>query len=193
MGRQRKKRKRRKERSDQEAQEQVPQPQAPKVRLSSLASCPLCREPVGSQAPGDLASVSCGGCSVSYHQECVKELGGCATLGCSRRGRLPATLSPGPAQPPRIVARQSRRAQAPRPAAPQTNPEGSALSAAVSGLAFALPVAFAVFLYKGVWASTGLDLLGGFRIGAKVGAGIWVSVVLFTFWTGPARVRDWAG
>lgn len=50
---------------------------------TSEQSCPLCREPVG-RAPW-----VCAGCEVGYHTACALELGGCATLGCARRGHGP--------------------------------------------------------------------------------------------------------
>lgn len=46
--------------------------------------CPLCRDHL------DLAPRStCRGCQTAYHSACSRELGGCSTLGCTRRSRRP--------------------------------------------------------------------------------------------------------
>tara|TARA_R110002072_G_scaffold87047_1_gene196431 strand:+ start:821 stop:1516 length:696 start_codon:yes stop_codon:yes gene_type:complete len=46
--------------------------------------CPLCHDEVGSLKCGH-----CPDCLTVYHRTCYAELGGCATLGCSAKGRLP--------------------------------------------------------------------------------------------------------
>lgn len=59
-------------------------------------SCPLCRS---SLARGGQVR-ECSGCEISYHAECLEELGGCGTLGCDRAKRVVA--------PPRRPARERR-------------------------------------------------------------------------------------
>ncbi|HBP21850.1 MAG TPA: hypothetical protein DEA08_29210 [Planctomycetes bacterium] len=51
----------------------------------SAESCPLCKELLA----GQLQRV-CPDCLTAYHSECFSELGGCAVIGCSRRGHVPA-------------------------------------------------------------------------------------------------------
>lgn len=84
MGR-RRRRNKRKKRKKRQASEQV------QILLVPVAdtTCPLCRETVRSGDP-DLEAEVCGGCGVVYHRECVVELGGCATLGCERKGQIPS-------------------------------------------------------------------------------------------------------
>lgn len=55
-----------------------------RVRLGPDQRCPLCREPVGSEALDGLAV--CPGCDAVHHEDCVAELGGgrCAVTGCGR-------------------------------------------------------------------------------------------------------------
>ena len=57
--------------------------------MAASTTCPLCREPVNSGG-SELGTEVCGGCSVAYHRECLLELGGCATLGCVRKGQIPS-------------------------------------------------------------------------------------------------------
>ncbi len=47
------------------------------------ATCPLCRTDLVDEV---LPSEACAGCGVRYHQDCARELGGCATAGCPRQG-----------------------------------------------------------------------------------------------------------
>lgn len=47
-------------------------------------TCPLCRERLAG------GGAACGACGTRYHYECMAELGGCSTLGCSARGAAPA-------------------------------------------------------------------------------------------------------
>lgn len=49
--------------------------------------CPLCFEAVRAE-DGDLES--CPGCATTYHPDCLAELGGCSTLGCSAALARPA-------------------------------------------------------------------------------------------------------
>lgn len=90
MGRGRRKKRKRRQRR---------QAQLEQVSLvpAESTTCPLCRDPVDS-GDSQLGTEVCGGCAVAYHRECVLELGGCATLGCERRGQVPsAPLSSDPA------------------------------------------------------------------------------------------------
>lgn len=52
--------------------------------------CPLCREIVfgfNNITPGFLNSLhKCNSCQTVYHKSCVREMSGCSTLGCSRKG-----------------------------------------------------------------------------------------------------------
>lgn len=49
---------------------------------SAASRCPLCGEGL---AEGEVRT--CPGCQVGYHSECLVELGGCGTLGCSHAKR----------------------------------------------------------------------------------------------------------
>ncbi len=75
------------------------------------ASCPLCKEELGSTVEEEL---TCPGCQAGYHQACLKEFGGtCATLGCKRLEVAKVQVTPAvertPEVPsPRAVARRSR-------------------------------------------------------------------------------------
>lgn len=63
--------------------------QRPRVtaRLSrDGATCPLCRSELQEEV---LPSQACPGCDVRYHEDCARELGGCATAGCPRQGAPP--------------------------------------------------------------------------------------------------------
>ena len=68
--------------------------QAPNLRsTSSLPTCPLCRAGLreGQDRP-------CLGCGTRYHLDCLSELGGCSTLGCSSFGLAPRPDQPRPAR-----------------------------------------------------------------------------------------------
>jgi hypothetical protein len=55
--------------------------------IGGPADCPLCSESLAAGGP----TQPCPGCEVSYHLECLEELGGCGTLGCARsEARRPA-------------------------------------------------------------------------------------------------------
>lgn len=60
---------------------------------TSRQRCPLCQDRL------DEEPASCPECRTEYHRACLSELGGCATLGCSRKGS--ATLAPPAARPAR--------------------------------------------------------------------------------------------
>lgn len=78
--------------------------------------CPLCKEPLEPDAPEPLSS--CAACATRYHAACLKELGGCSTLGCRRAGALPnrrrveAFVPPSP-QPEREEQRRQPAARRP--------------------------------------------------------------------------------
>jgi hypothetical protein len=66
-------------------------------------NCPLCRaelDPAESLA-------DCSDCATLYHEECLTDLGGCATLGCSQKG-IPLGAGEGPARTPptQVASRQ---------------------------------------------------------------------------------------
>lgn len=50
--------------------------------------CPLCRTALVDEV---LPSEACQACGVRYHEDCARELGGCATPGCARQGEPPGT------------------------------------------------------------------------------------------------------
>lgn len=50
--------------------------------------CPLCLARLAQDVVPDQ---TCGGCRVRYHVECLKELGGCTTVGCARASTSAAT------------------------------------------------------------------------------------------------------
>lgn len=58
------------------------------ARLSagSTVTCPLCRTDIADEA---IPSEACSACSTRYHVDCARELGGCSTQGCSRKGEAP--------------------------------------------------------------------------------------------------------
>lgn len=61
------------------------------ARQSSKDSqkCPLCREPLRSEDQ----LYTCSNCGTAHHKECAEEMGGCSTLGCSRKNVLPSDIS----------------------------------------------------------------------------------------------------
>lgn len=64
------------------------------------AVCPLCRCDLAAEA---IPTEACPGCGTSYHQDCARELGGCSTAGCPRKGEVPV-------DPARARALEQRRA-----------------------------------------------------------------------------------
>jgi hypothetical protein len=52
----------------------------------SAVTCPLCREELACEA---IPCEACQGCSTRYHVDCARELGGCSTQGCPRKGEAP--------------------------------------------------------------------------------------------------------
>jgi hypothetical protein len=56
-----------------------------RIEVEHRQRCPLCRE--GFDAA--FARAQCQGCQTVYHSNCARELGGCSTMGCERRGQRP--------------------------------------------------------------------------------------------------------
>ncbi|MCO5172272.1 MAG: hypothetical protein M9894_38735 [Planctomycetes bacterium] len=58
----------------------------PRLTDDRAPVCPLCRAALVDEV---LPSQGCEGCGVRYHDDCARELGGCATPGCARQGAPP--------------------------------------------------------------------------------------------------------
>ncbi len=55
------------------------------LHLQAGQRCPYCRDGLAGTHPRHLAT--CGGCQAVYHEDCLGELGACATPGCARSPR----------------------------------------------------------------------------------------------------------
>lgn len=62
---------------------------ATRLRKGGAPRCPYCHDHLGEEA---LSEVTCEECSTRHHTECIRELGHCATYGCSRS--IPTPLEP---------------------------------------------------------------------------------------------------
>ncbi|MCO5169992.1 MAG: hypothetical protein M9894_26950 [Planctomycetes bacterium] len=118
---------------------------APRLRpRDQEAACPLCRERLG----GEEERWRCDGCQAAYHRACASELGGCATLGCPRRGDSPTAA--GSVADEILAALRARPllddAEAAPPQAPRAEDEGARGRAAD-----ALEARSAVVLWGCLW------------------------------------------
>ncbi len=62
---------------------------ATRLRRGGAPRCPYCHDHLAAES---LELVSCEGCETQHHSECIRELGRCATYGCSES--IPAPLGP---------------------------------------------------------------------------------------------------
>ncbi|MGE0707680.1 MAG: hypothetical protein AB7N76_08435 [Planctomycetota bacterium] len=77
--------------------------------------CPLCQNSLA--ASGE--RYRCPGCATEFHAECARELGGCSTLGCSRKGEHPARGAARERTPSGRLVGSERRGSARQGAAPR--------------------------------------------------------------------------
>jgi FHA domain len=61
------------------------------VRVQARQRCPYCREGLGMRAA---LLLTCAGCRVVYHRECIFEFGSCATAGCRNNSRRAPPAQP---------------------------------------------------------------------------------------------------
>jgi RING finger family protein len=62
---------------------------ATRLRRGSAPRCPYCHDHLESEG---LELITCEACETQHHRECIRELGRCATYGCSES--IPAPLGP---------------------------------------------------------------------------------------------------
>lgn len=140
------------------------------ARVSPVASetCPLCRDRI----EAGVASLTCGGCSTTYHSECLAELGGCATLGCERKGQIPL--------PPASVESLEARS----PATSERASVGSNMSnAACLGSLFGVLAGLLALIYFVVveFSPPAFDQWDAGRAAAQVGGGVWALATIYWF------------
>lgn len=65
-----------------------------RLRQGTPPRCPYCHDHLETEDPeqGPLEVITCEACQTQHHQECIRELGRCATYGCSES--IPAPLGP---------------------------------------------------------------------------------------------------
>lgn len=169
------------------------------ARETGPSSCPLCREPLGEGAS------QCPGCEVGYHRDCLLELGGCATLGCERRGQPPveetppdrATLAARRAEVQRRLEarRQAEALPAVEPTRPRWRPgrwlTGLAIVVGSPLLTFLLvyPLARSLMTMLAIMVVLPLTWWIGHRVSGGKKLGVAVGIALFTgfFMAGGAK------